>query len=142
MTSLLAGTLEHGVRGSRGVSKSHCSCLSPELPGTLLNSPVVALTTLSLFQTKTLIMQKRQLNSSVLYSKHMKFLLTRRRGPSMTNTGKQSLGEVIIKITLHVYGKCWELSGRVLDLRPRDTGFEPHRHQCIVVLEQDTFILA
>ena len=31
------------------------------------------------------------------------------------------------------------LSGRVLDLRPRGCGFEPH---CVVVLEQDTFILA
>ena len=31
------------------------------------------------------------------------------------------------------------LSGRVLDSRPRGRGFERH---CIVVLEQDTFILA
>ena len=34
------------------------------------------------------------------------------------------------------------LSGRVLDLRPRGYRFEPHRHHCVVVLEQDTFILA
>ena len=33
-------------------------------------------------------------------------------------------------------------SGRVLDLRPRGCGFEPHRGHCVVVLEQDTFILA
>ena len=33
-------------------------------------------------------------------------------------------------------------SGRVLDSRPRGCGFEPHRHNCFVVLEQDTFILA
>ena len=33
-------------------------------------------------------------------------------------------------------GAQW-LSGRVLDLRPRVRGFEPHRHHCIVVLEQD-----
>ena len=38
-------------------------------------------------------------------------------------------------------GAQW-LSGRVLDLRPRGRGFEPHRRHCIVVLEQDTFILA
>ena len=38
-------------------------------------------------------------------------------------------------------GVQW-LSGRVLDLRPRGRGFEPHRRHCIVVLEQDTFILA
>ena len=34
------------------------------------------------------------------------------------------------------------LSGRVLDSRPRGRSFEPHRHHCLVVLEQDTFILA
>ena len=35
-----------------------------------------------------------------------------------------------------------KLSGRVLDLRPRGRGLEPHRRHCVVVLEQDTFILA
>ena len=34
------------------------------------------------------------------------------------------------------------LSGRVLDSRPKGRGFEPHRCHSIVVLEQDTFILA
>ena len=38
-------------------------------------------------------------------------------------------------------GAQW-LSGRVLDLRPRGRGFELHRRHCVVVLEQDTFILA
>ena len=38
-------------------------------------------------------------------------------------------------------GAQW-LSGRVLDSRPRGRGLEPHRHHCVVVLEQDTFILA
>ena len=38
-------------------------------------------------------------------------------------------------------GVQW-LSGRVLDSRPKGRGFEPHRRHCIVVLEQDTFILA
>ena len=33
-------------------------------------------------------------------------------------------------------------SGRVLDSRPKGRGFEPHRRHCVVVLEQDTFILA
>ena len=37
-------------------------------------------------------------------------------------------------------GAQW-LSGRVLDSRPRGRGFKPHRRHCIVVLEQDTFIL-
>ena len=42
-------------------------------------------------------------------------------------------------------GKSWGaqwLSGRVLDSRPRGSRFEPHRRHCVVVLEQDTFILA
>ena len=34
------------------------------------------------------------------------------------------------------------LSGRVLDSRPKGRGFEPHRRHCVVVIEQDTFILA
>ena len=34
------------------------------------------------------------------------------------------------------------LSGRVFDSRPRGHGFEPHRGHCVVVFEQDTFILA
>ena len=38
-------------------------------------------------------------------------------------------------------GEQW-LSGRVLDSRPRGRGFEPHRRHCVVVLEQDKFILA
>ena len=38
-------------------------------------------------------------------------------------------------------GAQW-LSGRVLDSRPRDRKFEPHRRHCVVVLAQDTFIQA
>ena len=38
-------------------------------------------------------------------------------------------------------GAQW-LSGRVLDWRLRGRGFEPHLGHCVVVLEQDTFILA
>ena len=38
-------------------------------------------------------------------------------------------------------GAQW-LSGRVLDSRPKGSGFGPHRRHCVVVLEQDTFILA
>ena len=36
----------------------------------------------------------------------------------------------------------WKRSGsveRVLSLRPRGCGFEPHRHHCVVVLEQDIY---
>ena len=38
-------------------------------------------------------------------------------------------------------GAQW-LSGRVLDSRPRGRGFQPNRRHCVVVFEQDTFILA
>ena len=38
-------------------------------------------------------------------------------------------------------GVQW-LSGRVLDWRPMGRGFEHYRRHCVVVLEQDTFILA
>ena len=44
-------------------------------------------------------------------------------------------------VTCADYGAQW-LSGRVLDSRSRGRGFEPRRRHCIVVLEQDTFILA
>ena len=43
--------------------------------------------------------------------------------------------------TFPMEGAQW-LSGRVLDSRPKGSGFEPHRRHCVVVLEQDTFILA
>ena len=42
---------------------------------------------------------------------------------------------------LDMRGAQW-LSGRVLDSRPKGSGFEPHRRHCVVVLGQDTFILA
>ena len=38
-------------------------------------------------------------------------------------------------------GAQW-LKGRVLDSRPRGRGFKPNKSHCVVVLEQDTFILA
>ena len=38
-------------------------------------------------------------------------------------------------------GAQW-LSGRVFDSRPKGRGFEPQRRHCVVVLEQDSFILA
>ena len=48
--------------------------------------------------------------------------------------------QVTLKLILfHIYR---EPSGRVLDSRPRGRGFETHRRYCVVVLEQDTFILA
>ena len=43
---------------------------------------------------------------------------------------------------LKLYTGAQWLSGRVLDSRPKGRGFEPHQRHCVVVLEQDTFILA
>ena len=45
------------------------------------------------------------------------------------------------EVLTFVAGAQW-LSGRVLDLRLKGCGFEPHRSHCVMVLEQDTFILA
>ena len=54
-------------------------------------------------------------------------------------------GEILDKLKARDFnatrGAQW-LSGRVLDSRPKGRGFEPHRRHCVVVLEQDTFILA
>ena len=44
--------------------------------------------------------------------------------------------------SIHILEGAQWLSGRVLDSRPKGSGFEPHRRHCVVVLEQDTFILA
>ena len=43
--------------------------------------------------------------------------------------------------TLYGQGAQW-LSGTVLDFRSRGCGFKLHRHHCVVVFKQDTFILA
>ena len=73
--------------------------------------------------------------------------------------GKMSFAAVVIgalwvniqdSVTVSIYandlimlfmGAQW-LSGRVLDSRPKGCGFEPHWRHWVVVLEQDTFILA
>ena len=47
---------------------------------------------------------------------------------------------VYSRLNTRMGAQCF--SGRVLDSRPRGRGFGPHRHHCVVVLEQDTFILA
>ena len=53
-----------------------------------------------------------------------------------------SLGNTYSYKTACRYKGAQWLSGRVLDSRPKGRGFEPHRRHCVVVLEQDTFILA
>ena len=49
--------------------------------------------------------------------------------------------KVIIQLFQNNVGAQW-LSGRVFDSRLRGSGFEPHRRHCVVILEQDTFMLA
>ena len=65
---------------------------------------------------------KKQYNA--LYATHLIFFFLPQLVNKFSSTGAQ-----------------W-LSGRVLDSRPKGRGFEPHRRHCVVVLEQDTFILA
>ena len=48
----------------------------------------------------------------------------------------------IFFVIIYKYRGAQWLSGSVLDSRPRGRGFEPHRGHWVVVLEQDTFILA
>ena len=49
--------------------------------------------------------------------------------------------DICILITIQMQGAQW-LSGSVLDSRSKGCGFRPHWRHCVVVLEQDTFILA
>ena len=58
-----------------------------------------------------------------------------------TNCGFFFLFTTILNHTSNERGAQW-LSGRVLDSRPKGSGFEPNKRHCVVVLEQDTFILA
>ena len=52
------------------------------------------------------------------------------------------LGLDALKLLYHtLLGVQW-LSGRVLDSRPKGHGFQPQWRHYLVVLEQDTFILA
>ena len=66
---------------------------------------------------------------------HMVFIKHEPAPKSPGGFGAQFIGPIQLK------GAQW-LIGRVLDSRPRGGGFEPHRRHCVVVLEQDTFILA
>ena len=52
-----------------------------------------------------------------------------------------NLENYVVVQELKLVGAQW-LSGRVVDSRLKGRGFEPHRRHCVVVLEQDTFIVA
>ena len=56
--------------------------------------------------------------------------------------GSESNHNFMLKKLLYwIYEGAQWVSGRVLDSRQRGRGFNPQRCHCIVVLEQDTFIL-
>ena len=73
-----------------------------------------------------------------------------RSGPPAPCVSAHFRVSVWIQILFFIF--CWDwsihmgaqwLSGRVLDSRLKGRGIEPHRRRhCVVVLEQDTFILA
>ena len=91
----------------------------------------------------------------IAYSKHVGNMLwirfsrteARGQGPLHTQTAcniprlQSVFSNQVWEFYVHDLGAQW-LSGRVLDSRPKGRGFEPHRRYCVVVLEQDTFILA
>ena len=52
-----------------------------------------------------------------------------------------SVTSMVLMVQNGKKGAQW-LSGRVLYSRQKGRRFEPHRCHCVVVLEQDTFILA
>ena len=99
--------------------------------------------------------QFRQVNSKLGKTAQVHFnrakQLNRRRQSTVSMPGKRSQAHLNRKpkpywftdalVYTIAQGAQW-LSGRVLDSRPKDRGFEPHRRHCVVVLEQDTFILA
>ena len=59
--------------------------------------------------------------------------------PKLSNIGKGKSYKSLVQPIME--GAQW-LNGRVLDSRQRGRRFEPHQRHCVVVLEQDTFILA
>ena len=60
-----------------------------------------------------------------------------------SNEGKNTVGDCIVEGLLQdVLHYKLPTFTTVLDSRPKGRGFEPHRRHCVVVLEQDAFILA
>ena len=62
--------------------------------------------------------------------------------PHQLKTPSVKVGPPLTKLMSLAAGGAQWLSCRMLDSRPKGRGFEPHRRHCVVVLEQDTFILA
>ena len=81
-----------------------------------------------------------QMYCRMLQGKHSAILLTFIKLPFVIKIFVLSIFEWPF-YTSFTEGAQW-LSGRVLDSRQKGCGFEPLQRHCIVVFEQDTFILA
>ena len=81
------------------------------------------------FQTSSPLKPLGQLNSNFIWR--------------LLRMGERKFVQMVL-VTLPKWPPCpyRERSGLVLDSRPKGRGFEPHRRHCIVVFEQDAFILA
>ena len=137
------GTLVcHGyIYGYFGASYCSESCCGPRLMWTFSVSSIVL----------HLKWNKREVNKKKGYQFHL--YIPNRTFPSGQTVSSHyrpsSETSFTLRATIGPHGETpfgykgaqW-LSGRVLDSRPRGRGFEPHRRHCVVVLEQDTFILA
>ena len=100
---------------------------------------------------KSAYMSMKKNNSSVILrsvdhvicsGKHKHWLYKKTEQNIFSSVERIAISECLNSATSKTkVGAQW-LSGRVLDSRPKGRGFEPHRRHCVVVLEQDTFILA
>ena len=86
-------------------------------------------------------------DSSIYTMDHPDFTVPNFKGNSIGPKRVKASKCHVIMGRISKFPKSWTegaqwLSGRVLDSKPRGRGFEPHRRHCLVVLEQDTFILA
>ena len=68
--------------------------------------------------------------------------MSHKKVPKATDEEDAIVNAIAEKTSLYRVGGGKWLRGRVLDSRPRGSGFEPHLCHCVVVLEQDTFFLA
>ena len=86
--------------------------------------------------------QKKIKTINQLIFLHQDYGITKKTNCTNKSTAKHEKKNNIKDVFVwRLEGAQW-LSGRVLDTRPKGRGLEPHRRHCVVVLEQDIFILA
>ena len=81
----------------------------------------------------------------LLTKHHLEFLSLKGGWPGLSESTlfkMPGVGNLMSRLNYNDQQGAQWLSGRVLDSKPKGSGFEPHRRHCVVVLEQDTFILA